>query len=178
MLQESCSLTGMLQIWYSSVNCATNSREKETLKIQDAQYAKAFAKKPPAMLQPEGMNLKSEATAQVDYIATMPKPNENLPNTIYKLSSCGVDPGMSVVFNKSEELCRQNPNFQSSLMVSLLKSAVAKATPPKGSNIKTDIIGLKLILLIETYDKKSAKVVSANIGGPGDWWVRNMNARE
>ena len=51
------------------------------------------------MLQPEGMKLKIEAIAQVDYIVTMSKINENLPNKIYKLSSCGVAPGMSVVFN-------------------------------------------------------------------------------
>ena len=97
----------------------------------DAQDAKAFAKKPPEMLQPEGMTLKLEAIAQVDYIATMSKLNENLPNKIYKLSRCGVAPGISVVLNKAEELCRQNPNLQSSLVVSLLKSAVTKATSPK-----------------------------------------------
>ena len=79
---------------------------------QDAQYAKAFAKNPPGMLQPEGIKLKLEAIAQVAYIATMSKLNENLPKQIYKLSSCGVDPGMIVVFNKAEELCRQNPNFK------------------------------------------------------------------
>ena len=64
------------------------------------------------MLQPEGMKLKLEAIAQVDYIYIMSKLNENLPNKIYKLSSCGVAPGMIVMFNKSEELCRQNPKFQ------------------------------------------------------------------
>ena len=89
--------------------------------IHYSQDAKAFAKKPPAMLQPEGMKLKLEAIAQVDYIATMSKLNENSPKKIYKLSRCGVAPGISVVFNKAEEFCRQNPNFQSSLVVSLLK---------------------------------------------------------
>ena len=32
--------------------------------------------------------------------------------------------------------------------------------------------------MIGTYDKKSAQVVSANIGGSGDRWVRKMNARD
>ena len=73
---------------------------------QYAQYAKYFAKKPPAMLQPEGRKLKFEVIAQVDYIAAMSKLNENLPNKIYKLSRCGVATGMCVVFNKSEDLCR------------------------------------------------------------------------
>ena len=72
------------------------------MKIQDAQYAKAFAKKPPAMLQPEGMKLNLEAIAQVDYIATMSKLNENLLNKIYNLFSFGVAPGRSVVFNKAK----------------------------------------------------------------------------
>ena len=72
---------------------------------------------------------------------------------------------MSVVFNKAEKLCRQNPNFQSSLVVSLLKAAVAKATPRKESNTKTDVIVLNFICLIRTYEKKSDQVVSSNIGG-------------
>ena len=80
------------------------------------------------MLQPKGMKLKLEAIAQVDYIATMPKLNENLPNKIYNIFSCGLAPGMSVVFNKAEELCSQNPKFQSSLVVSLLNASLAKAT--------------------------------------------------
>ena len=89
--------------------------------------------------------MKLEAISQVDYIATMSKLNENLPNKIYKLSSCGVAPGMSVVFKKTEELCRQNPNLQSSLVVSLLKEIVGKAISPKGSNAKTYIMVINFI---------------------------------
>ena len=122
--------------------------------------------------------MKLEAIAQVDYITTMPKLNENLPNKFYKLSSCGVAPGMSVVFNKTEELCTQNPKFQSSLVVSLLKTAVAKAASPKGSNNKTDVIVLHFIHFIGTYEKKAARVVTENIGGPGDQWFSKMNTRE
>ena len=55
---------------------------------------------------------------------------------------------------------------------------MAKKTSPKVSNAKTDVIVLNSIRLIITYDKKSAQVVSANIGGPGDQWVRKMNYRE
>ena len=43
-LQVRCSLTRVLQRWYSSVNRALERREKETLKTQDSQYVKAFAK--------------------------------------------------------------------------------------------------------------------------------------
>ena len=59
-----------------------------------------------------------------------------------------------------------------------MEAAVAKATSPKGSNAKTDIIVLDFIRLIVTYDKKISQVVSANIGGPGDRWVRKMNVRK
>ena len=79
------------------------------------------------MIQPEGMKLKLETIARVYYIATMSKLNQNFPNKIYKLSSCGVAPGMSVMLNKAEELCRHNTNSRSILVVSLLKAAVAKA---------------------------------------------------
>ena len=145
---------------------------------QYAQDAKAFSKKPSEMLQQEGMKLKLEAIAQVDYIVTMSKLNEKLPNKIYKIPSCGVDQVMSFVFNKVEELCMRNTNFRSSLVVYLLKSAVAKATSPKWINAKTDVIVLNCIRLIGTYDKKAAQVVSTNIGGTRDRWVRKMISRE
>ena len=64
------------------------------------------------MLQPEVMTLKLKAIAQVDYIVTMSKLNETFPKTIYKLSSCGEVPVTRVVFNKAEELCKQNLNLQ------------------------------------------------------------------
>ena len=59
-----------------------------------------------------------------------------------------------------------------------MKAAVAKATSPKGSNAKTYVIVLKFICLIVTYDKRESQVVSANIGGLGDRWVRKMSPRE
>ena len=55
---------------------------------------------------------------------------------------------------------------------------MAKETLPKVSNAKTDLIVLNFICLIGTYDKKAAQVLSANIGGPGERWVRKMNARD
>ena len=36
---------------------------------------------------------------------------------------------------------------------------------------------LNFIRLIGTYDKKSAEVVSANLGGPGTRWVRKINSK-
>ena len=45
--------------------------------------------------------MKLEVIAQVDYIATMSKINEKLPNKIYKIYRCGVAAVISVVFNKS-----------------------------------------------------------------------------
>ena len=56
-----------------------------------------------------------------------------------------------------------------------MKAAVAKATSP---NDNTYIIVINFIRFIGTYDKKAAHVVSANIGGPGDWWVKKTNFRE
>ena len=85
---------------------------------------------------------------------------------------------MSAVFNKAKGLCRQNPSFESSLVVSLLKAAVAKVTSPKGSNAKTDLQVLHFILLIRTYDNKVSHVVSVNLGGPLDRWARKINTKE
>ena len=62
------------------------------------------------------------------------------------------------MLNKAEELCRQNPNLQSSLFVSLLKAEVEKTTSPKWSNAKTYVIVLNFICLIGTYDKKQPRL--------------------
>ena len=98
----------------------------------------------------------------------MARLNKTLPQKTYKLHTNGTAPGMSVMFRQAEELCKQNPKFQSSLVVLLLNASVAKATSAKGSNAKTDLKVLNFIRLIGTYDKRAAQVVSTNLGGPGD----------
>ena len=145
---------------------------------QDVADAKAFSKKPNKMLKSEGRMLKAEAIAQVDYISTMARLDKQLLHKTYKLHAGGASPGMSVAFNKADELCRQNPTFQSSLVVSLLKAAVAKVTSPKRSNAKTDLQVLHFILLIRTYDNKVSHVVSVNLGGHLDSWARKINNKE
>ena len=86
---------------------------------QDVADAKAFSKKPNKMLKSEGRMLKAEAIAQEDYISTMARLDKQLLHKTYKLHADGASPGMIVAFNKADELCRQNPTFQSSLVVSL-----------------------------------------------------------
>ena len=85
---------------------------------------------------------------------------------------------MNVLFEKANELCIKNPEFQSSLVVLVPKAAVVKATSAKGGNAKTDVRILNFIRLIGTYDKRAAQVVSANLGCPGNRWVRKVNARK
>ena len=125
--------------WVGPINRALQCRVKETFTIQDVANAKAFLKKPTEIFTIKGQALKAGAVAQVDYVQTMSRLHEQMQHKNYKLPICGKAPGMNVVFKKAAELCTLNPKFQSSLVVSLLKAAVAKATSQRGSNEKTDV---------------------------------------
>ena len=114
----------------------------------------------------------------MDYVLIIAHFDKQLMHKTYMLHTGGAALGMSAVFNKAKGLCRQNPSFESSLVVSLLKAAVAKVTSPKGSNAKTDLQVLNFILLIQTYDNKVSHVVSVNLGGPLDRWARKINTKE
>ena len=61
------------------------------------------------------------------------KVDHRLKSRPYKLHIGGADdPGMNVIFEKASKPCAKNPEFQSSLVNSLLKAAAAKETPGKG----------------------------------------------
>ena len=177
-LRGSRSFTVVLKRWESILRHAIERREKDTLTEQDVIDAKAFASRPKSMLTTEGIALQAEAVAQISYVASMARLDKLLPKKNYKLHTGGAAPGMNAVFQKAAELCNTNPTFQSSLVVSLLKAAVAKGTSTIGANAKTPVKVLNFIRLIGTYDKNAAQVVSANVGGPGDRWVRRMNAKD
>ena len=167
-----------MKSWGDDVNRAISHREKGTLTDQDLLDARSFMGKPDDMLTLLGEALKKEVKAQVDYMESMSLLHEEIENKPYMIHSGGAAPGMNVVFKKAADMCKTNPTFQSSLVVALLKAAVAKALSPKGSNAKTPIEVTNFIRLIGTYDKKASQVVSTNLGGPGDRWVRKLNSKE
>ena len=83
---------------------------------------------------------------------------------------------MNVLFKQAANIYENNKDFQSGLVVALPKAAVAKEI--YGSNAKTDLQVLNFVRLMTTYDPRAAQLVSANLGGPGERWVRKVNSRE
>eukprot|EP00957_Ditylum_brightwellii_P040705 3081193-Ditylum_brightwellii.AAC.1 len=81
---------------------------------------------------------------------------------------------MSSLFDKAGDLCEKNPG--NSLIVDLLRGAVAKAK--FGSNAKTEERVVNFYWYMQTYDLKTAKVMSANLGCPSKRWLQRLNVRE
>eukprot|EP00957_Ditylum_brightwellii_P006955 526496-Ditylum_brightwellii.AAC.1 len=101
----------------------------------------------------------------------MAKLSNQLPNKLFKITGEGSAPGMKSFFENAEELCRRNPKFQSSIIVALLKAACAKEQ--HGSNAATDEK-----VVISTYEKKAAEVMSTNLGELSARWMKTLNAHE
>ena len=162
--QGGSSLTETLNRWVAPINRALERQVKETFTKQDLIDANSFANKPSDMLTILGRELNMEAVTQINYVQTMSSLHQNMQHKNYNLPTCGKAPGMNVVFKSAAELCSLNPKFQSSLVVSLLKAAVAKATSKNGNNERNDVQVLNFIRLIGTYDKKAAKICRHNLG--------------
>jgi hypothetical protein len=94
----------------------------------------------------------------------------------YKTNMDDSVPGMTVLFEKAAELCDKNPNFKNSIIITLLKGAIAKEQ--FGSNAKTEEEAVNFYRYMRTYDPKSSEVLATLLGGPGARWCKKLNARE
>ena len=83
---------------------------------------------------------------------------------------------MRNLFDNAEQLCRDNPDMQSSIVIMLLKATVAKGL--HGKNAKTNEEVVNFIRYLHTFDPKAAEVFSANVGGIGNRWLKRLNARD
>eukprot|EP00957_Ditylum_brightwellii_P088470 6738076-Ditylum_brightwellii.AAC.1 len=81
-------------------------------------------------LMPVGIELIEEAKAQVEYGSYMKKLGTYLPNKTYKTVGCDSAPGMMTLFSDATKLCKENPNFQSLIIVALLRGGGDKILPP------------------------------------------------
>ena len=85
-------------------------------------------------------------------------------------------PGIEALFKDAAELCKKNPSFQSGLVVALVKGAVAREK--YGSNAQLQEKVVNFYCFLRTYDKRAAQMVSANMQGPSDCWLRTLEAEE
>jgi len=142
----------------------------------DADEAKSFGKTGDKFFTPAGLELKEEAKAQVDYCSYMAKLAKRMPDKTFKAIGEDAAPGMVTLFENLAEACKKNPNFQSSLVVAMLKAAAAKEL--HGNNAATEEKVVNFFRFIQTYDAKAAQVLSANLSGPSARWMKKLNARD
>ena len=122
------------------------------------------------------VKLKEEAQAIVDYALCMSKVAKNMPQQTFQKIRESSAPGMDALLRDARTLLKQNPDFESSLAVAIFRSAVAKGV--HGRNAQIEEKCTNFVRVLGTYDKMAAEVLSANIGGPGERWIRRMNAKE
>ena len=112
----------------------------------------------------------------MEYGKYMSKLDPHLKFKTYQKIGFKSVPSIKFLFNKAGDLCKKNPHLWDSLIVALLRGAVAKAN--FGSNAKTEERVVNFFWYVQNYDHKAAEVMSANLGGPGKRWLRKLDACE
>ena len=190
--------------WYLVISKCIERRNKEQLIKADEVEAKKFIQTPTVTLTLSGRALKEEAKAQVEYMKSMTRLDRDLRCVLvcifiniliqctnnsyiylfllshsvktYKKNDDESVPGMRVLFDKAAELCEKNPKMANSLVITLLKAAVAKEQ--FGRSAKYEEKAINFFRFLRTFDPKAAEVVSANLGGPSVRWMKTLDARE
>lgn len=162
--------------WGKTLSRCIERRDKNVLTSTDLDDAAKFLKTRDSHLSPAGLQLKDEARAQLDYAKHMAELDRKLTGTKYQKIGDDSVPGMSSLFEEAGELYKKNPDLQDSLVVALLKGAVAKAK--YGTNAKTEQKVVNFFRYIRTIDPKAAEVMSANLMGPSKRWLQALDARE
>ena len=165
-----------LATWYQSTTRCVERRQKEVLTALDIQDARRFMANSDKRLSPAGLELKQEAVALVEYASYTAKLARHMPEQTFKLIGKDSAPGLDAFLVDVAEVWQANPAFRSSLAVSIVKSAVAKSK--YGPNAAMDEKILNFVRFIRTHDKKAAEVLSANLSGPDDRWMRRLDARD
>ena len=146
---------------------AEERSQKEELTSLDIIEARNFIKINNKYLSGEhGQSLKLMVRGQIDYANHMKKLSRQLTKSTSKLSSEDSTPSMERLFVNANQICKDNPKFKDSLIVSLLHAAVAKHM--YGSNAASEEKVVNFYRYIHTYNPKVAQVVSANLHGPSE----------
>ena len=97
----------------------------------------------------------------------MAKLTEGLTFKTFKSIRGQSAPGVDILFQDAVELYEKNPDFSSSLSVAILRGAMTKAEK------LTNFYRFR-----NTYDKQATQVLSANLGGPSERWLRRLDAKD
>eukprot|EP00957_Ditylum_brightwellii_P040781 3086971-Ditylum_brightwellii.AAC.1 len=81
---------------------------------------------------------------------------------------------MVTLFSDAVKLCMENSNFHRSIIVGLLKAAIARQK--HGANSKLDEMVVNFYCFLATHDKMTTSIVSDNLSGPREHLMRKLNA--
>eukprot|EP00957_Ditylum_brightwellii_P105917 8078250-Ditylum_brightwellii.AAC.1 len=100
--------------------------------------------------------------------------SERLSPKIYDSIGESSASGLPVLFKEAATLYEKNPTFWDSLIVALLKGAVAREK--YGVNTRLGEKVTNFYCFVTTYSKTAANIVSANLLGPSSRWLEKLNA--
>ena len=140
--------------WIPILKRCEERRKKDVLIDSDLIDAQRFVKLPNQQLTPVGMQLKTEAQAQVEYGNYMASFCKELPPKIFKTIGENSAPGLNKFLGDVAECWKSNPDFRSGLQVALVKTAIAKSKSGNKSKIEEKV--LNFYRFMNTYDKKPA----------------------
>jgi hypothetical protein len=101
---------------------------------------------------------------------------KRLPPQSFKTIGENSTPGLNKFLGDVAECWKYNPDFRSGLQVALVKTVIAKSKSGNKSKIEEKV--LNFYRFMNTYDKKAAEVLSANLGGPSERYLKSLNAHE
>ena len=160
--------------WYSKLRLCFDRRDREVITAADRDDAMAFIKIPDSNFTPAGLELKAEARALVEYfnyISTIPT-----CRTKFNYAGDSSVPGLDSFLDNVAEAYKKDPKFSDSVIVALMKAAVAKTL--HGSNTKAEEKVINFYRFLQTYNPKTFEVVSANLNGPSARWLRKVNSHD
>ena len=155
--------------WAPVLNRCEERKLRDVLTDSDLSEAKKLTKNANHQLTPAGMELKTEAQGQVTYVSYMASFCKRLPPQSFKI--------IGEQFLGDVTNCwKSNPDFWSGIQVALVQVATAKSK--SGNKAKMDEKVLNFYRFLNTHDKKATEVLSANLGGPSDRYLKILNSCE
>ena len=114
-----------------------------------------------------------QAKAQVEYDRHMSQLSAKLKTKTFRLASKDSCSGMDILFKNAKQLCNNNPKFNDSVIVALFRAVIAKNKHRHNVAIEEKVVNF--YRFINTHNPKLSQVVSGNLHGPSDRWIRKLN---
>lgn len=163
--------------WYPTVAKAMERRQKTELTLMDRDDARSLMRVKDEYFTPEGIKLKEEAKAIVEYMDYVAALHSKLDTDKMKANVTGAVPGTDSFLGDIAEVYASNAKFRDSLEVALIKTLLTKLKTGRGNAKKEEKV-VNFIRLLATHSPAAAEVASANLGGPSKRWMQELNARE